>query len=609
MLRAPLLLGLTLALAACKPSLPLSDPRPTPTTTTTTEDPELAAALADAHAGVTDPVLAELLRDHWAYSLESSPTFATSVDVHTWDDRWGALPGAETDARQHDFTTSTLARARAIDPTTLGESDRITLELLIHGLEVSLASEVCRFRVWGVGSGSEGLVTLAETQPLDTPAQGDKLLARFHGFGEIVDARLAGYREGLRDGLVGDRATLELELAKIERTLAEELPPWDVANYRIPQATSWTPELRDAFANSLDIATLDIIYPALERLAKALREELIPASRDADHVGLVHLPNGEACYAAQIRQYIDVAEDPDDLHALGLREIARTDEEFRKLGKQALGTDDLAKILERLRTDPKLYFDTPESIESFARESLAAANAELPKWFNRLPQTPCLVKRIPDHLAPFTSVAYYEPPTNGLPGYYAVNTHAPTTRPRYEARVLSVHESVPGHHLQIAIQMELEATPAFRRFGGSNAFVEGWALYTERLADEMGLYRDDLDRLGMISFDAWRAARLVVDTGIHAKGWTRAQAIEFLHAHTALADNNISNEVDRYVGWPGQALGYEYGQLELLRLRAEAETELGEGFTITAFHDVVLGGGAVTLPILRRRVEAWIASQ
>lgn len=604
MLRASLMLGLTLVLAACKPSA-LVDPE---SDATTTADPELAAALVDAHAGVVDPVLAELLRDHWAHELESSPGFATSVDVHTWDDRW-AIPGPDADARNHEFVIATRARAEAIDPSTLSESDRITLELLIHALDVSLVSEVCRFRVWSVGSGSEALVTFAETQPLDTPAQADRLLARFHGFGELVDAKLLGYREGLREGLVADRATLELELARIERTLAEDPAPWNVAIERVAASAGWTPEQREGFARELDTATRDVVHPALERLAKALREELIPAGRDADHVGLVHLPNGEACYAAQIRQYIDVAEDPEDLHALGLREIARIDAEFRELGKQVFDTDDLAKIFERLRTDPQLYFDTPESVEAFARTSLAAANAELPKWFNRLPSTPCEVKRIPDHSAPFMYVGYYEPPTNGLPGYYAVNTHAPTTRPRYEARVLAVHESVPGHHLQIALAHELPATPAFRRFGGSNAFVEGWALYTERLADEMGLYRDDLDRLGVLSFDAWRAARLVVDTGIHAKGWTRAQAIEFLHAHTALASNNIENEVDRYVSWPGQALGYKYGQLELLRLRAKAEAELADGFAIAEFHDVVLGGGAVTLPILGRRVEAWIASQ
>ncbi len=590
-------LGLTLTVA-CKPS-----------TSTAPIDGELATALADAHAGVTDPVLAELLRDHWRGSLESSPTFATSVDVHTWDDRW-AIPGPETDARAHEFATTTLARATAIDRASLTESDRVSLELLIHELDNSLASEVCRFRVWSVGSGSEGLVTLAETQPLDSPERAGKFLARVRGFAEVVDARSAGYREGLATGLIADRATLELELAKIERTLAADPPPWALANQRIAESPqAWTPEQRSEFADQLATATREQVRPALERLATLLRDELIPAGRDADHVGLVHLANGSACYAAEIRRYIDVAEDPDDLHALGLREIARIDREFQELGERVFGTADLGQILEHLRSDPELYFDTAESVETFARASLAAATAELPKWFSHLPQTPCEVKAIPAHLAPFTYVGYYEPPTNGLPGYYAVNTHAPTTRPRYEARVLAVHESVPGHHLQIAIAHELPTTPAFRRFGGSNAFVEGWALYTERLADEMGLYRDDLDRLGVLSFDAWRAARLVVDTGIHAKGWTRAQAIEFLQAHTALAANNIRNEVDRYVAWPGQALGYKYGQLELLRLRARAEAELGESFAIADFHDVVLGAGAVTLPILRRRVEAWIGSQ
>lgn len=605
--RASLSLALVLGLVACKPSEPaLPDPG--------AGDPELAAALDDAQAGVHDPVLAALLRDHWAYTLEASPSFATSVDVHTWDDRW-TLPGPEADARQHEFVTRTLARARAIDQAGLSESDRISLELLIHELENSLAAEVCEFRLWSVSSGSEALSTIAETQPLDTPAQGDKLLARVRGFDEVVDAKLVGYREGLGAGLVADRASLELELAKLERTLTSDPVPWKLASERVAAASGWTPAEREAFDRELDAATRERVIPALERMAKVLREELIPAGRDAEHVGLSQLGQparagvGEACYAAQIRQYIDVAESPDDLHALGLREIARTDAEFRELGAKVFGSDDLAAIFERLRTDPALYFDSAEAVESFARESLARANAKLPEWFGQLPQTPCEVKPIPAHLAPFTYVGYYEPPTNGLPGYYAVNTSAPTTRTRYEARVLAVHESVPGHHLQIAIAHELPATPAFRRFGGSNAFVEGWALYTERLADEMGLYQDDLDRLGMLSFAAWRAARLVVDTGIHAKGWTRAQAIEFLHDHTALAPNNISNEVDRYVGWPGQALGYEYGQLELLRLRAQAQTTLGERFAIAAFHDVVLGGGAVTLPILRRRVEAWIASQ
>jgi uncharacterized protein (DUF885 family) len=221
------------------------------------------------------------------------------------------------------------------------------------------------------------------------------------------------------------------------------------------------------------------------------------------------------------------------------------------------------------------------------------------------------VHRVPDVEAPFTTIAYYrEPNPDGTkPGEYMINVSTPTKRARFEAEVLAYHESIPGHHLQIALAMEEPAVPAFRRFLGSTAFVEGWALYVERLADEMGLYHGDLDRMGMLSFDAWRASRLVVDTGIHAEGWTRAQAITFMMDHTALARTNVENEVDRYIYWPGQALGYKTGQLALRRLRKKAEIELGPRFELRAFHDAVLHGGAVTLPVLEARIEAWIASR
>jgi uncharacterized protein (DUF885 family) len=230
--------------------------------------------------------------------------------------------------------------------------------------------------------------------------------------------------------------------------------------------------------------------------------------------------------------------------------------------------------------------------------------------FGVLPQADCVVKPIPAHEAPYTTIAYYQPasPDGTRSGVYYVNTYAPETRPRHEAEALAWHESIPGHHLQIAIAQELPDTPAFRKHMGMTAFVEGWALYTERLADEMGLYSGDVDRLGMLSFDAWRAARLVVDTGIHHKGWSRRQAEDFLRTHTPLADNNIVNEVDRYIGWPGQALGYKTGQIVFWQLRRRAEQALGECFDLKGFHDAVLTGGPVPLPVLERQVDAWIAA-
>jgi len=271
-----------------------------------------------------------------------------------------------------------------------------------------------------------------------------------------------------------------------------------------------------------------------------------------------------------------------------------------------LGTRDLASTLAALRGDPSVHFSSAAEIVAVAEASLARALAAIPDWFGRLPQADCVVVRMQPHEEQHSTIAYYREPQHdgGLPGRYYINTYAPETRPRYEAEALAFHEAVPGHHLQVAIGQELEQLPAFRRHAETTAFVEGWGLYSERLADEMGLYSADLDRIGMLSYDAWRASRLVVDTGMHALAWSRGQAIEFMTSHTALGLNNIANEVDRYIGWPGQALAYKIGQLEIRRLRAEAEAALGAGFDIRRFHDAVLGHGALPLSVLRRSVSA-----
>lgn len=320
------------------------------------------------------------------------------------------------------------------------------------------------------------------------------------------------------------------------------------------------------------------------------------------------LPLGEACYAGLIAQHTTLPLTADEVHATGLAEIAKIHDEFRALGSTVFGTNDLQEIFARLRTDPTLYFESEEEVEAAAEDALARAAEVMPQWFGTLPEAPCEVERIPDYEAPYTTIAYYRPGAadGSRPGAYFVNTYAPETRPRHEAEVLAFHESIPGHHLQIAIAQELDAVPAFRRHGGKTAFVEGWALYTERLADEMGLYSGDVDRFGVLSFDAWRAGRLVVDSGVHAKGWSRGQAESWLLENTPLAPNNIENEVDRYIAWPGQALGYKIGQIEVWSLRREAEAALGEGFDVAAFHDVVLDAGPVTLPVLRARVRGWI---
>jgi uncharacterized protein (DUF885 family) len=272
--------------------------------------------------------------------------------------------------------------------------------------------------------------------------------------------------------------------------------------------------------------------------------------------------------------------------------------------------DDLPALRARLEQDPARHFASAEAILEKARATLARADAAVPRLFGKLPQTPCEVVPIPEHEAPFSTLAYYRPAAQdgSRPGRYYVNTFEPATRLSFEAEALCFHESVPGHHLQIALAQENGSLPLVRRHFAQNAFVEGWALYCERLCDERGLYSGDSDRLGMLSYDAWRASRLVVDTGLHAFGWSREQALRYLMQNTLLSPGNVENEVDRYIAWPGQALGYKLGEREILHLREEARAKLGPGFRLSQFHDRLLENGGVSLAVAAERIRAWIAA-
>ena len=310
--------------------------------------------------------------------------------------------------------------------------------------------------------------------------------------------------------------------------------------------------------------------------------------------------DGEEIYQRAVRRYTSLDLDPREVHQIGLDEIASLEDEYRKLGDPVLGTTDVPEIYDRLRNDPDLRFETADEVHQAAESALARAREAIPEWFGRLPEAPCIVQPIPDIGAADATLAYYFPPADdgSRPGIFFINLTEPETRTRFESEALAFHESIPGHHLQIAIAQELDGVPRFRRNGIVTVFAEGWGLYTERLSDEMGLYSGDLERMGILSFDSWRAGRLVVDTGLHALGWSRQQAIDYLMDNSPQAPNNIVNEVDRYIGFVGQALAYKIGQRELFRLREEARTALGGDFDIKAYHDAVLENGPVPLDLL-----------
>jgi uncharacterized protein (DUF885 family) len=554
--------------------------------------------------------LRDLADRFWDDFLADSPAWATMLGDRRFDDRLEDLTPESLEGRLARYAAME-DEARSIDPDELPPAERVTRQMLLDELAGQAAGIRTGLHEWTVDpmSGPQSrLLDLVEYQTVGSPEDGRNMVARWRAIGPFLDIEIANLRRALADGRVAVATPVEKTLVQLRALEARPVAEWTLAAPAAAPLEDWTEEERSAFRAALLDAVASVVVPAFRRYREMIEREILPAARPPERPGLVHLDGGVDAYRALVRVHTTLDLDPAEIHATGLRETERIDRAFVELGSRVLGTTDLPSTLAALRNDAALRFSTSDEVFDTAKTSLERAEAATPAWFGRLPQAPCEVVRIPEHAEADQTIAYYAWPAldGSRPGRYYINLYAPETRPRYEAEALAFHEAVPGHHLQIAIAQELEGLPAFQRMLGSTAFSEGWGLYTERLSEEMSLYSGDLDRFGILSFDAWRAGRLVVDTGMHALGWSRQRAIDFLHDHSALADNNIANEVDRYIVWPGQALAYKIGQLEILRLRADAETRLGARFDIRAFHDAVLASGAVSLTTLGQMVEAWI---
>jgi uncharacterized protein (DUF885 family) len=576
---------------------------------------DLDAADSAAPAATLDAArqLADLAAEAWDSQMQAQPGYATVIGDRRFDDRLPANgPGATAVeiARLSGF----LGRAEAIEPEALGPADRVTRDALVDFLRYELELVESGVQDWVVDplDGPQVLfLNVPSIQPIADRVQADMLLGRWREMGPWVNRHVASSREAMGRGVAAPAALVRSVVAELDDLLVQPVEDWPLQTPAHELPADWPDGDRAQFATDLGAVVADEIRPAFARYRAFLADELAPVARGDDRPGLGAVPGGDEAYAHLVRSHTTLDLAPGEIHRIGLEETERIDGEFRELGARLLGTSDLPTIFRRLRGDPELHFSTPDEVFAVAEASLARANAAIEGWFGRLPKAPCVVLEVPDHEARFTTIAYYRAPAadGTRPGSYYINTTEPATRPRYEAEVLAFHEAVPGHHLQIAIAQELDGLPAFRRLGGPTSYIEGWGLYSERLSEEMGLLSGDLDRFGVLSFDAWRACRLVVDTGLHARGWSRDRAIAFMTEHTALAENNIANEVDRYLAMPGQALAYKLGQLEILRLRDEARLALGDAFDIRAFHDVVLGQGAVGLSTLGNAVRAWVAER
>ena len=531
--------------------------------------------------------LARLGDDYWENVLRHAPTYATYLGDFRYNDRLSDLSEAGRAARRKDGEVF-LVRLSKIDAAALPEADRVTADILRLQLEQSLEEERHKFWQWEVdqmGGPQADFPQLMNFHPLSDEAG---LQARFRAFPAYIDQYLDNLRAGVREGRTAMKEAVVRVMGQL-RGLLE------------------TPVEKSPFAArpSLVPAVRDAVYPAYRKMLDYLEKDYLPKARTRD-VGLGALPGGKEAYRFRIRLHTTTDLSAEEIHRIGLDELRGIQKEMAAIAK-----GDLKGFMERLKADPKNFFATREELLETARRELDRCKAALPKWFSRLPRTDCEVKAIEDYREKDSVAAFYYAPDEKLArkGIYYANTYRPESRPRFNMAALTVHEAVPGHHLQIALAMEIEGLPRFRRQAGFTAFVEGWGLYSERLGDEMRLYATDLDRFGMLTYQAWRACRLVVDTGIHALGWSRQQAIDFMTENVALSETEVLNEVDRYIIWPGQALAYMIGKREILALREEARKALGARFDVREFHDVVLRNGAVPLTTLRAVVRSWVLSK
>jgi uncharacterized protein (DUF885 family) len=553
--------------------------------------------------------LNSLAKEYFELLKANDPLFATALGFRRFDDklRDNTLSGR---LRMKSGYSSIVTRCKEIEEDQLSDLDKLTRIALIVDATNQLEYITCALDDWAVdplGGPQVEFMNIESYQPVSKPNEGQAMATRWRAMGQYIDNKIENLRRGASENKIAVRALVEKVVQEIEELLSKPDSTWALLRPLAVSHNDWSEtELRE-FKESLNSAVSDIVRPAFTRYCEFLKAEILNRARTQDRPGLMHIPDGLESYSRLIRIHTSLDLTPEELHQTGLEEVDRINKEIEKLGKKVFGTGDRKEILKRLRTDGSLYFSTREEIAEKAEQALAKAKLAIPKYFGRLPKADCEVVRMEGHEEKHSTIAYYRQPAadGSRPGRYYINTSEPATRPKYEAEALAYHESIPGHHLQIAIAQELENIPDFRKHSGVTAFVEGWGLYAERLADEMGLYSSDLDRIGILSFDAWRACRLVVDTGMHAMGWSRDQAINFMFGNTALAKNNIINEVDRYITWPGQALAYKTGQLEIIRLRKKVQEKKKERFEISEFHDTLLSNGALPLDPLKLVFEEY----
>jgi uncharacterized protein (DUF885 family) len=570
----------------------------------------LAAAARLAAEPPADERLDALVAEAWEFELQEDPLLATAAGDHRFDDR---LPSVALDAleRRAGRRRELLARLRSIERRSLSPTRRITHRLLERELEVALAAHA--FREWRIPFTSDSgfhseILQLPRQVPLATTRDYENYVARLRAVPRYFDEHVALMREGLRTGFTMPRVVLDgfESTVRLHATGDAEESVFFEPFVSFPPGVP--PGERDRLRAEGRAAITDAVTPAYRRLHDFFGEEYRPGARTT--TAAADLPEGRAYYEWLVRRYTTLEKTPGEVRRTGLAEVERISREMDGVMREVGFEGELAAFLERLRTDPRFYAKTPDELLKQAAWIAKRMDGALPSLFRRLPRQPYGVEPVPADIAPqYTAGRYVGAPLDSTrAGTYWVNTYALDSRPLYALEALTLHEAVPGHHLQIALAKELEDIPPFRRQLYVDAFGEGWGLYAERLGLEAGFYKDPYSNFGRLTYEMWRACRLVVDTGLHAHGWTREQAIAYMAERTALSRHEVETEVDRYISWPGQALAYKIGELKIRELRERAEKALGPRFDLRRFHDAVLVNGAVTLDILEEEIDAYIAA-
>lgn len=564
-----------------------------------------------AAAGTDGAKLHALFAREWEMRLVDNPLFATSVGRHEYDDR---LPSVRHEdlARRAQATREMLAELGRIDRARLAPADQENAAIWKDQLEDRVAEfELGAYQMpFNADSGfHSGFAMLPEEMPFDNAREYENYIARLRAWPRYVREQIELMRMGIARGFTVPRATLDGYEHTITAHVVDDpeksvfWKPFERFPAAMPEAER--ERLRQAGRDAVTSGAV----AGYRLFLDFYRAEYLPHARAT--LGASELPNGRAFYARQIHRYTTLDLTPVEIHKLGLAEVERISGEMQSVMKQVGFQGDFAAFLQFLRTDPRFYPKSGDELLKDAAWIAKQIDGKLPSEFKTLPRLPYTVKPVPEHLAPkYTAGRYVQAPAGSTqPGIYWVNVYKPETRPLYNLEALTLHEAVPGHHLQIARSQELSDLPNFRRYSYISAFGEGWGLYSEWLGLEMGFYKDPYSNFGRLTYEMWRACRLVVDTGIHAQGWTRQQAIDYLASHTALPMNEVVTETDRYISWPAQALSYKLGEMKIKELRRRAEKDLGAAFDVRDFHDVVLGSGAVPLTVLEQNVDRWIAAR